>query len=151
MSASVARSRGRWALVAFLAAGCGSGDPRRARVEGELLGPYAARLAAGDWAGARDAFTTSAYRGRVPDAVFLAGQARNRDTWGGLTRLRLAGDALEEVEDPVDGDVLRAVVLWEGGSGSAEAVFDLQQESGQWKITRSWYWPSGGSGVERVF
>lgn len=135
-------------IFAILLAACSYEDPRRADITHSLLEPYAAAVASGEWADARKRFTGPGYA--ASEVVFLAGQARNRDTYGALKAIRLESAAIEEVEDPVLGDVFRVQVVWEGERASAHVVLDLDHREG-WHIVRSYAWPPDGVALERVF
>jgi hypothetical protein len=140
--------RGAWVVVVLGACG---GDPRRAAIAEGLLEPYAAAIRAEDWATARGRLSTPRRASQVGEVAFLAAQAGNRERWGALVALRLQKEAIEPAGDPDCPACVRVFVAWEGERASGEVALDVVEDGGAWKIERSWLWPSGGIGVQRVF
>lgn len=137
------------AALACGALACG-GDPRREAITSGLLEPYAAAVRAED-RGARERFSAPQRLREVSEVAWMASQAGNRDRWGRLVRLRLQRDAIEASGDPDCPACVRAFAVWEGERASAEIALDVVETDGRWVIARTWLWPAGGIGAERVF
>ncbi len=119
------------------------------RIQKDLLDPYQAALAQGDFEKARSTYTTTEYQRRVSVEEYRQGIEKFRNEFGEISLLSL--HECTETKEPGRPWFQRCVVHYHTSKGVVAVSFEVVEQKGQYLIDRTFrYGPAGQSRVEAV-